>query len=459
MKWRNEDTIAAVATPPGVGGVAIVRVSGPRAVALTDPLFHPTGQTGLARAPSHRLLHGWVVDAGRRLDEVLAVVMRAPRSYTREDVVELHCHGGHAAVRAVLDLVLAGGGRMAAPGEFTWRAFMNGRLDLTQAEAVADLVVSGTPTALAVNAAQLGGRLQQEIGALKEQLLRGAALVAAAIDFPEEQDWTEHQGELARLLDQTAGRLEELVGGADQGRILAEGLRVAILGRPNVGKSSLLNALLGEDRAIVTDVPGTTRDTLEELARVGGVMTRLIDTAGIRASQDLVEQMGIARARRAMASADLVLLVLDGSAPLEPDDRELLAQVPPGTLLVVNKQDRMTDEDPPWAGEVEGFSRLGLSAKTGQGLEGLRQAVHQRAVGNKPLALEHPMLTNLRQKQAARDAWQAVDGARQGLAEGRPGELLAVDLDRALAALGAVTGDTTPEDLLEEIFSRFCIGK
>jgi tRNA modification GTPase len=460
MALGSDDTIVAIATPLGVGGVGIVRLSGPAAVAIVDGFFRPARGGPLARSPTHRLRHGWALREGQPVDEVLAVVMRAPHSYTREDVVEVHCHGGTLVLRTVLELATAAGARLAQPGEFTQRAFLNGRIDLTQAEAVGDLVHTRSALGLRVSANQLRGRLHDEIEALRDELRQVAALVAAGIDFPEEDVVFAHRGEIEGRLGAVQARLDALLARAGQGRILREGLAVAIVGRPNVGKSSLLNALLRENRAIVTDIPGTTRDTLEEAAEVGGLMLRLVDTAGIRHSEDVVEREGIERARRAIAHADLVLLVLDASAPLTADDEALLAEVPPqATLVALNKRDRLAAAAPDWAPRLSGHEWLAISALRGDGLAELEARIRAWALRDERPVLEDALLTNLRQEQAARAARAALHDAQAALAARVGEELLAVELERVLQALGDIVGATTPDDLLERIFAQFCIGK
>ena len=460
MVLSSDDTIVAIATPLGVGGVGIVRLSGPQAVAIADGLFRPSHGEPLARSPSHLLRHGWVLRAGQPVDEALAVVMRTPRSYTREDVVELHCHGGTLVLRTVLSLATDGGARLAQPGEFTLRAFLNGRIDLTQAEAVGDLVRTRSTLGLQVAADQLRGRLHDAIEALRGEVQQVAALVAAGIDFPEEDVVFAHRADIVARLQGVHGRLEALLARAGQGRIVREGLAVAIVGRPNVGKSSLLNALLRENRAIVTDVPGTTRDTLEEAVEIGGLLLHLVDTAGIRHTEDRVERAGIERARRAIARADLVLLVLDGAEPLTPDDAVLLAEVPPAsTLVVVNKQDRLGGRPSDWSGRLAGHEWLGLSALTGAGLAALEARIRHWALRDERPVLEDALITNLRQEHAARQALDATQGALAALEQGLGEELLAVDLEGVLLALGDIVGVTTPDDLLNRIFAEFCIGK
>ena len=449
-----------MATPAGVGGVGIVRLSGPDSVRIVDNIFRPAAGGSLAGGESHRLQYGWVFRDEEPVDEVLAVIMRAPRSYTREDVVEIHCHGGPLVLNSVLAMTCAGGARLAEPGEFTMRAFFNGRVDLTQVEAVSDIVRARSQAGLRVSANQLRGRLHEAIGELKETLARSAALLAAGIDFPEEDNVYAHREQIAGQLNSARERLARLLDTAEHGRILRDGLAVVIAGRPNVGKSSLLNALLKERRAIVTEVPGTTRDTLEEAVELGGVMLRITDTAGIHQTTDVVEQEGVARSRKALQEADLALLVLDGSQPLEAEDRQLLDEaVPASTLAVINKLDLMSGEAPPWAERLAGLPYVAMSAKTGAGMEALEQAIARWALSDDRPLSEDAMITNLRQKQSAQRAKDALDAAAEGMEQGLGEELVAVDLQRALDALGDIVGETTADDLLERIFAEFCIGK
>ncbi len=463
MGIRSEDTIVAIATPPGVGGVGIVRLSGPRAVAIADALFRPGGgkpENRLSRVESHRMVYGWIENEEGPLDEVLAVVMRAPRSYTREDVVEVHCHGGMLILTTVLQMAVGLGARMAEAGEFTMRAFLNGRVDLTQAEAVGDIVRGRTALGLRVSADQLRGRLYEEIKALSGQVARMAALVAAGIDFPEEDVVFAHRDDIARELDGVLEKLAGLLAGAGRGRIIREGVAVAIVGRPNVGKSSLLNRLLRENRAIVTEVPGTTRDTVEEMVDMGGLMLRLVDTAGIRHTADRLELEGIARSRAAMARADLVLLVLDGAEPLGGEDWMLVEETgKQASVVAVNKMDLLEGAPPGWIAELKDRKSVLVSAVTGEGLEALEAWILDWALGGDRPVFEDALITNLRQENAAREAAGAIRTAREALEAGLGDELLAIDLERGLAALGAIVGETTADDLLNSIFAEFCIGK
>ncbi len=456
--FDTSETIVAPATPAGVAGVAIVRLSGPAAGALVARFFRPSGKTRVLE--SHHLYHGHVVNQdGLFIDEVLAVIMRGPRSFTREDVAEIHCHGGPILVRQVVDLFVDGGARIARPGEFTLRAFLNGRLDLAQAEGLIDLIQSRSEAASQVALRQLGGALSRVVFGFRDQLGDVLALVEAGIDFPEDDlDHfpSAHCLEIIRAVD---ARIERLLREFDSGRVLREGMVVLILGRPNVGKSSLLNVLLGEARAIVTDIPGTTRDTLEENLVLGGIPLRVIDTAGVRETPDQIEREGIRRAREKIEGADLILLVVDGSLPWTADDHlalELCRERP--TLLVINKADLPQVAPPP---EVSNMEAVRISAHQGEGVERLKGAVVGLVGGTSDPSeqKESILLSDRRHRQAlvrCRESLGRTDGA---LTSGMSPEIIAMELREALAALGEITGQTTPEMILEQIFSRFCIGK
>jgi tRNA modification GTPase TrmE len=451
------DTIAAIATPPGEGGIGIVRVSGEQAFPIAERLFRRRGRTPLQ---SHRAYFGAIVDpaTGETLDRALLLPFRAPRSYTGEDVAEFHCHGSPYLLRRVLELVWREGARPAEPGEFTLRAFLNGKLDLAQAEAVADLIRARSQAQLRSALALHEGRLSQQVHALGDELLRLLATVEAHIDFSEELGELDPHT-LIPDLQSLLQRLDALLQGARAGRILREGARVAIVGRPNVGKSSLLNALLGEERAITTDIPGTTRDTLEESLIVGGVPLVILDTAGLRESADVVEQIGIERARRAAERADLILFVYDLTAPDWDADRALLETLPAHApqLLVGNKMDAADPAQVQRACSVFPDSVL-ISALTGAGLDALQEAIltalEVQRIGEETLTLTHQ-----RHIQAVADAKRALEHARDALQHGYSPDLIAVDLRAAWLALGAITGETADETLVQRIFRDFCIGK
>jgi tRNA modification GTPase len=398
---------------------------------------------------------------GAVVDESLLALMRAPRSFTREDVVELSCHGGPLPLQSALALVLAAGARLANPGEFTMRAFLNGRIDLTQAEATLDVIRAQTGAGLALAQAQLGGWLAREVRAARAALLDCLAYVTVVVDFPEDE--VEPQ-EIGPQLRASLAAVEGLLQGADQGIIYRQGARAALVGRPNVGKSSLLNALLRADRAIVTPIPGTTRDTLEETANLAGIPVVLVDTAGIHASDDPVEQIGVERSRAALAGADLALLVLDATEPLSEGDRTIAAlTLEKPTILVWNKVDQGLAEaqtTSPLDGHPRLLATVRASARTGAGVQGLAQAIAGALLGGAPPAAgEQRLVSSPRHRDALRRAEEHLQAAHAGWHAGHPTDLIGGDLRAALNALGEITGETVGDDLLDVIFSRFCIGK
>ncbi|GAC1548016.1 MAG: tRNA uridine-5-carboxymethylaminomethyl(34) synthesis GTPase MnmE [Herpetosiphon sp.] len=451
------DTIAAIATPSGEGGVGIVRLSGDEALAIAHKLFRP--RRAGARMIPQMLRYGHVLrQDGTAVDEAMAVFFRAPHSYTREDVVEVHCHGGALPLRQTLELALAHGARLAEAGEFTMRAFASGRIDLAQAEATLDLIQARTQTGLELALQQLGGRLSEQIRALRQELIGPLAYLTAMIDFPED-----HVPEEAviRPLQETLVRAGELLRHADQGIIYRYGARAVLVGRPNAGKSSLLNAVLRVERAIVTPIAGTTRDTLEETANLDGVPVVLIDTAGITTSEDPVERLGVERSRRALATADIALLVLDQGEPLTEED-QAIARLTHGTptVVVINKADLPPLLDPEAVlAEHPGVRGIVYtSAQRGTGLDALGSLVAQMLVGPgvEPGAT---LITNPRHRDALARAVEGIGSAVRGLEQGQSFDLVAIDLTEAVQALGAITGETVDDDVLTEIFSRFCIGK
>jgi len=451
------DTIAAIATPVGEGGVGIVRLSGSDALSILKRVFEP--MRGGKQYRPQLMRYGRVVDAaGQPVDEALAVFFRGPHSYTREDVVEIHCHGGALPLRATLELALRAGARRAEPGEFTLRAFLNGRVDLAQAEATLDLIQARTQTGMQLALNQLGGRLSRTVSTVRDQLIGALAYLTALVDFPED-DVPEQ--EVLQPLRAALADVEQLYRSADQGILYRYGARAVLVGRPNAGKSSLLNALLQVERAIVTPIAGTTRDTLEETANLGGVPVVLIDTAGITQTNDPVEQIGVERSRRALASADIVLLVLDRSAVLTDED-VAIAQLTHGrpTVLVANKADLpiQMDAAPLIATHPTLRAQLATSATTGEGLIELGEVVARTLLGDAQLTGE-TMVTNPRHRDALARSLEHLRSAVDALQGNVPVDLVAVDVTAAVQALGEVTGETVGEDLLATIFSRFCIGK
>ena len=467
----TEETIAAIATPPGPGGIGIIRISGPLALDILLKVFIPCQKDSPTDFVSHRMYYGCVVDPTSRapIDEVFAVYMREPNTYTREDVVEIQCHGSYLVLQEVLNIIIAHGARLAEPGEFTKRAFLNGRLDLTQAEAVLELIEAKTDEARSVAMGQLQGRLFERVSTIQENLLTLKALIEVAIDFPEDEtDILDGPALSRQIRTDVTEPLAALITRADEGKIFREGISAVILGRPNVGKSSLLNTLLEEDRALVTPIPGTTRDTIEEFINIKGMPVRIVDTAGIRHTIETVEEMGIQRARAKLADADLVLFILDATEPLTEEDRALYSSIKQSrkkqkVLLVLNKIDIGSGTS------VENY-RTGLgneelvavSAKFHTGIPELKDSVFSiftgriKGPGWDPGAAAVP---NVRHKAAMERTIAACRRAQKGLETNISPDLLAIDIQAALEHLGDIVGETTPEDVLDMIFERFCIGK
>ncbi len=451
------DTIAAIATPPGSGGIAVIRVSGRAAIEVGDRVFRRAGSVAspLSGALSHTVHYGQIVFDGVPIDDVLVTVFRAPRTFTMEDTVEINCHGGVRVTGMVLDAVLASGARLAAPGEFTQRAFLNGRMDLAQAEAVADLIRARTRRAVAAARDQLAGGLSKKIERISSELMRVLAHLEAHIDFPEEDIQPEIGGAMCVRLEAAERELVALLQTAGEGRILRQGLRIVIFGRPNSGKSSLLNRLLDHDRAIVSAVPGTTRDTLEEAVELRGLPVVLVDTAGLRETSDALEAEGIRRSRAALDAAELVVLVIDGSRELDSDDLRLLAESgDEPRVVVLNKSDLSIRAVLP-----TGIEPVPVSCLSGDGIEALKNAV-ETAIGTvRNGESVSGIAINARHADALRRGAAGIRGAITALSGGAAPDLVAVDLRIAVTAVGEVCGRTTTEDLLDLIFSEFCLGK
>ncbi|HEY8341662.1 MAG TPA: tRNA uridine-5-carboxymethylaminomethyl(34) synthesis GTPase MnmE [Calditerricola sp.] len=454
------DTIAAIATPMGEGAIGIVRVSGPDAIPIVNKLFRGKD---LSRVASHTIHYGHLVDpaTGETVEEVLVAVMRAPRTYTREDVVEINCHGGIVTTSRVLQLVLDHGARLAEPGEFTKRAFLNGRIDLAQAEAVIDLIRAKTDRAMAVALQQMEGRLSNLIRRLRRRIVELLAHIEVTIDYPEHDVEEVTRSLLLERCREIGAEIDRLLETARQGKILREGVATAIVGRPNVGKSSLLNALAHEARAIVTDIPGTTRDLIEEQVNVRGIPLRLIDTAGIRDTEDLVERIGVQRAQEVLQTADLVLLVLNHSEPLTATDRQLIDMTRTlNTIVVVNKADlpRRIELDEVRAAFADRPVVL-TSMRTEEGLDELEDAIaRQFYTGNVP-AGDLTYVSNVRHIRLLREARAALNEAIAGVEAGVPVDTVAIDLKRCFDLLGEIIGETASDELIDQIFRQFCLGK
>jgi tRNA modification GTPase len=454
----EQDTICAVSTPPGAGGIGIVRVSGHDAFLIASSVFRPRRDKDLMTAQSHSLHYGHVVDpsSGELVDEALLSMMRAPATYTKEDVVEINCHGGMMPLWRTVALLIAAGARQAEPGEFTRRAFLNGRIDLAQAEAVMDIIAAKTNLALRAANEQLLGGLSGEIATLRDQMVSLIAAVEAGIDFPEEDLETGTKQPLADEVGRVLAGVDSLLSGYAYGRILRDGFATAIVGKPNVGKSSLLNALLKQNRAIVTEVPGTTRDVLEEYLNIAGVPLKVLDTAGIRQSHDIVEQEGVRRSKAAIGSADIVLLVLDGSQPLTTEDRHVMEEAAgKHVIAVINKCDL-----PRKIGQVEEpKAQVIVSCLTGEGLEGLKDALTDLVKQGTISSRQHVWAVNQRHKTALEQTRESLQSALGSATGGLSPEFIALDLRGALDSLGLIIGATYTEDILERIFNDFCIGK
>lgn len=461
----TDDTIAAISTPLGEGGIGIVRLSGEDSILIAERIFTSPKNKTLKDAKSYRVIYGFIKDpiTGKEIDEVLATVMRAPHSYTREDVVEINCHGGMVTLRKTLELVLKQGARLADPGEFTKRAFLNGRIDLIQAEAVLDLIRSKTDESRRIAIEQLQGGLSEKVTVLRDRLTGLCAHVEAYIDFPEDEIETASKQEMLGSMKEIERELKKLLSTYDEARFFREGLSTAIVGRPNVGKSSLLNALLQKDRAIVTEIPGTTRDVIEEYLNINGLPLRIMDTAGIRAVQDIAEKEGVRRSLQSIENADLVIPIFDSSEPLKDEDIEVMEKIKGKNVIVVmNKCDLPAAVD-----KVELNSRLApnntnimsISATRGDGLEELKERIFNICLKDWKEEREGVVVTNLRHKISIENAKVSLERATTALVENQPLEIFAFELRDSLDRLGEIVGAVTTEDILNKIFNDFCIGK
>ncbi len=457
-----EDTISAVATALGEGSIGIVRISGPQALAVGEKLFCAAAGKALGSYPVNTLVYGHVYDTdGSLVDEVLAVYMRAPRSYTAEDVVEIQCHGGMQPLQKILQLTFGAGARPAEAGEFTKRAFLNGRIDLTQAEAVMDIIRSRSEASLKLAVRQQQGQLAKELRSLRQRLVDIVVNLEAVIDYPEEDIEDVTYARVQESIDSAVSRIESLLAHAHTGKILREGLRTAIVGRPNVGKSSLLNALLKEERAIVSQYAGTTRDVIEEQLLLDGVPLVLADTAGIRATEDFVEKIGVEKSRQLLAEAELVICVVDGSEGLTAEDEAIL-QAADGKpcVVIVNKCDLSLAVDFTQLEARFGTGRvLQLSAKTLTGVEDFTAWLKNYVYGSKGTLEDGAYIQNARQERLLRQSLASLQDAGEAAQELLPYDCIEIDVRTAIDLLGEITGDTVQDEIINEIFSRFCIGK
>jgi tRNA modification GTPase len=469
------DTIAAISTPPGRGGIGVIRLSGAEALAIAGKIFRASSQSFKVNQAQFGRVFNPV--SGEVIDEALLTYFKAPHSYTGEDVVELSCHGSPIVLRQVLELVTAGGARIAEPGEFTFRAFLNRRLDLAQAQAVRDVINAQTAYQASLATRQLEGAFSKRLTPLKEDLITIIVHVESSVEFVEDDISPENIAKILEKIENAIASLQHFAKGFEFGRFVKEGFNLAIVGRPNVGKSSVFNQLVGSDRAIVTEIPGTTRDTLHESASIAGVPVRLIDTAGIRDTEDVVEQIGIQRSRTAIADADIVLLILDNSEALGEDDKRLLNEVPAERrIIALNKSDLarqleasvknvsatssvLAPEARLAAPEATFAEAVSISALTGAGFEQLREEIFKYLSGDAASEREDILITDARQQQAIRRALEQLEAARDLIIESELEEIILLKLHAALTALGDITGETLTEDILGQIFSTFCIGK
>lgn len=458
-----DDDIAAISTPIGSGGIGIVRISGSGSVGIADKIFVSADGRKLCDKKSHTITYGHIVNpkTGETLDEVLVMLMLSPRTYTKENIVEINCHGGLLVTKKVLELVLNNGARLAEPGEFTKRAFLNGRIDLSQAEAVMDIIDSKTELSRKTAMNQLEGSIKQKVHGLREEILDMIAAIEAAIDYPEHDVEEETYSQMHKRITLLKSEIKKLIESADMGRIIREGVEAVILGKPNVGKSSLLNLLLMEERAIVTDIPGTTRDTVEEYMNLGGIPVKIVDTAGIRETGDKVEKIGVEKSRKCAEAADIIFMMLDASCPLSDEDMEILDFIKGRkAVILANKTDIDINIDvDALCKYTDAENIIYISVKEGSGIEKLTERFKDMFLGGDVAAKESVLISNARHKNMLEKAMEALDRAIATIESGMPEDFISMDLQDALTALGEITGDSVDDEIIDRIFTRFCLGK
>ncbi|MDO4522467.1 MAG: tRNA uridine-5-carboxymethylaminomethyl(34) synthesis GTPase MnmE [Eubacteriales bacterium] len=455
------DTIAAISTGMTTSGIGIVRISGPEAVKIADRLFGAKSGKKLAEAQSHTIHYGFVRDDQEVIDEVLVMLMRGPRSFTAEDTVEINCHGGIYAMKRILETALKCGARPAEPGEFSKRAFLNGRIDLSQAEAVIDVINAKNEYALKSSVSQLKGSLQQKINSLRERLIYQIAFIESALDDPEHISLDGYPQKLERIVAELKQEIKVLLASSENGKLIKEGIRTVIVGKPNAGKSSLLNRLLGEERAIVTDIAGTTRDVLEEQMNLHGISLNIIDTAGIRETEDVVEKIGVDRAKNYAKDADLIIYVVDSSTELDENDDKIMEMIRDRKAIVLlNKMDliSVTTEEI-LQKKLSGQKVIPISARDGQGLELLENTLKEMFYQGEITFDDEIYVTNMRQKHALSEAKSSLERVEESIMADMPEDFFSIDLMSAYEELGSITGESVGEDLVNEIFSKFCMGK
>ena len=465
------DTIAAIATAMSNSGIGIIRISGDQALKTAGRIFRTPGGRSLdfEKVPSHTIHYGYIWNEDEKVDEVLLMVMKGPRSYTTEDTVEINCHGGVRMVRKILEIVIKHGARTAEPGEFTKRAFLNGRIDLSQAEAVADVISARNEYALKNSMEQLGGALSRRVKELRAQILYEIARIESALDDPEHISLDGYSDELLEKIGIISSEIEGLIRSADDGKVITEGIKTVILGKPNAGKSSLMNVLIGQERAIVTDVAGTTRDTLEEHIDLQGIRLNVVDTAGIRDTEDVVERIGVERARKAAREGDLLIYVVDGSTPLDENDEEIMALirrdpsvdefVDKKVIVLLNKTDLKICVEKEDLEQLTGRRVIPISAKEEQGIDDLTDEIRRMFFHGELKFNEEVYITNVRHKEALHDALESLNMVRNSIIQGLPEDFYSIDLTDAYENLGKIVGESVGDDVVNEIFAKFCMGK
>lgn len=455
------DTIAAISTSTGNSGIGIIRVSGDEAIEIVDKIFKSNKEgKRLINVKSHTVNYGNIVDGEKVLDQVLVLVMKNPHSYTGEDTVEIDCHGGMLILKKVLDLVIKNGAKSAAPGEFTKRAFLNGRLDLSQAEAVMDLINSQNDFALNSSIEQLKGGVSEKIKEIRSDVIYHIAFIESALDDPEHISLDGYDNEISEMINKNISKIKKMIDTFDNGRIMKEGIKTVILGKPNAGKSSLLNRMLGEERAIVTDIEGTTRDTLEENINLNGLSLKIIDTAGIRNTDDKVEQIGVNKAKEIAEGADLIIYVVDGSKDIDENDKEILEIIKNKKVIVLlNKTDIDRVVDIEQLNEIPKEDIIEFSAKAGLGMDELEEKIKDMFYSGEITFNDQVYITNSRHKEALENSYNSLLKVKESVDAGMPEDFYSIDLMDAYEQLGLIIGESVEDDLVNEIFSKFCMGK
>lgn len=455
-----DDTISAIATAPGEGGIGIIRISGEKSLQVAQSIFKSKSGKMIKDYNARTLIYGTVVDNEKVIDEVLVAYMKGPNSYTAEDVIEINCHGGFISVKKILELILSKGVRLAEAGEFTKRAFLNGRIDLSQAEAVMDLINSKNDFALNSSIEQLKGGVSDAIKDIRKDIIYHIAFIESALDDPEHISLDGYDEEITEMLNENINKISKLVNSFDNGRIMKEGIKTVILGKPNAGKSSLLNLMLGEDRAIVTDIEGTTRDTLEENINFNGLSLKIIDTAGIRDTEDLVERIGVNKAKEIAKEGDLIIYVVDGSRELDDNDREIIKLInDKQAIILVNKSDMDTVINIDELKKDSNRDVILFSAKNGEGMDQLEEEIRNMFYSGKVTYNDQVYITNARHKEALENALESLKQVKNSVDAGMPEDFYSIDLMDAYTDLGLIIGESVEDDLVNEIFSKFCMGK